>query len=212
MISINNISKYYGKKKVLDNISCTFDTGINSILGPNGAGKTTLMNIICNTIKCQNGEVYYDNTPIIKLEEKYRKDLSVLFQNNPVYPNYTAKEYLKFVGILKGMDKERIETEISRTLDLVNLSDECNKKIKSFSGGMRQRLGIAQALMNTPKIIIFDEPSVGLDPKEREQFKRIIYKLKMNSIIIISTHIVSDIDKISDRKLQVQVGHPHGKN
>lgn len=139
-----------------------------------------------------------DGQDVFEMGEKYREKLSFQFQYQPFYPSYTAHEFLRFSALLKGMPEPLIEDEIRRVLRLVNLSENLDDKIKSFSGGMKQRLAIAQTILNSPEILIFDEPSAGLDPFEREQFKRIMVKLKETSIIIISTHIVSDIDTITD--------------
>jgi ABC-2 type transport system ATP-binding protein len=138
--------------------------------------------------------------------ERYREKLSFQFQSQPFYPSYTAHDFLQFSALLKGMDEDKIEGEIKRVLDLVNLSENVNDKIKSFSGGMKQRLAIAQTILNSPEILIFDEPSAGLDPFEREQFKRIMMKMKERSIIIISTHIVSDIDTLCDSLVLLNKG------
>ena len=169
VLRVENLSKRYGKKQVLKGITCEFHTGINALLGPNGAGKTTIMNCISSAAS-----------------DVYKRQ------------SYTAHEFLRFSALLKGMPEPLIEDEIRRVLGLVNLSENLDDKIKSFSGGMKQRLAIAQTILNSPEILIFDEPSAGLDPFEREQFKRIMVRLKKDSIIIISTHIVSDIDTITD--------------
>ncbi len=197
-LRIDNLSKKYGKKQALSGISCEFTTGINALLGPNGAGKTTIMNCISGVIPKTGGDVTYNEQDVFKMGERYREKLGFQFQYQPFYPSYTAHDFLEFSALLKGMDKDRIDSEIDRVLKLVNLSENLNDKIKSFSGGMKQRLAIAQTILNSPEILIFDEPSAGLDPFEREQFKRIMMKMKEKSIIIISTHIVSDIDTICD--------------
>ena len=206
ILEVKDLSKHYGKKQALKGISCTFRTGINALLGPNGAGKTTIMNCISGVIKRTGGEVTYDGEEVLKMGERYREKLSFQFQAQPFYPSYTAYEYLKFISLLKGIDKAKINDEIDRVLSLVNLSDNTNDKIKSFSGGMRQRLAIAQTILGSPEILIFDEPSAGLDPFEREQFKRIMVSLKESSIIMISTHIVSDIDTITDELIMLNKG------
>jgi len=205
-LEVKDLSKRYGKKQALNGISCTFKTGINALLGPNGAGKTTIMNCISGVIKRTGGEVTYDGEDVFKMGERYREKLGFQFQSQPFYPSYTAYEYLKFISLLKGIDKAKINDEIGRVLSLVNLLDNINDKIKSFSGGMRQRLAIAQTILGSPEILIFDEPSAGLDPFEREQFKRIMVSLKEISIIIISTHIVSDIDTIADELIMLNKG------
>ncbi|MCD7742291.1 MAG: ATP-binding cassette domain-containing protein [Ruminococcus sp.] len=198
VLTIENLEKKYGKKQALCGISCEFKTGINALLGPNGAGKTTIMNCISGVIPKTGGNVLLDGEDVFKMGEKYREKLSYQFQSQPFYPSYTAHDFLHFAALLKGMKKDKIEDEITRVLSLVNLTENINDKIKSFSGGMKQRLAIAQTILNSPEILIFDEPSAGLDPFEREQFKRIMMKMKEKSIIIISTHIVSDIDTICD--------------
>ena len=205
-LEVKDLSKRYGKKQALKGITCEFKTGINALLGPNGAGKTTIMNCISGVIKRSGGEVTYDGEDVFKMGERYRERLGFLFQSQPFYPSYTAYEYLKFMCILKGIESGKADEEIRRVLSLVNLSDKLNDKIKSFSGGMKQRLAIAQTILGSPEILIFDEPSAGLDPFEREQFKRIMVRLKEKSVIIISTHIVSDIDTIADELVLLNKG------
>lgn len=205
-LKIENLSKKYGRKQALCGISCEFTTGINALLGPNGAGKTTIMNCVSGVISKTGGDITYNGEDIFKMGERYREKLSFQFQYQPFYPSYTAHDFLEFSALLKGMDKDKIDGEIKRVLSLVNLSENLNDKIKSFSGGMKQRLAIAQTILNSPEILIFDEPSAGLDPFEREQFKRIMMKMKEKSIIIISTHIVSDIDTICDSLVLLNKG------
>ena len=206
VLRIENLAKFYGKKQALCGITCEFTTGINALLGPNGAGKTTIMNCISGVIPKTDGEVTYDGEDVFEMGEDFRAKLSYQFQAQPFYPGYTAHEFLYFSALLKGMKKEDIDGEIKRVLELVNLPENEFDKIKSFSGGMKQRLAIAQTILNSPEILIFDEPSAGLDPFEREQFKRIMVKLKEKSIIIISTHIVSDIDTICDNLVILNKG------
>ena len=205
-LKIDSLSKKYGRKQALCGISCKFTTGINALLGPNGAGKTTIMNCISGVIPKTGGEITYNGEDVFKMGERYREKLSFQFQYQPFYPSYTAHDFLEFSALLKGMEKDKIDNEIKRVLALVDLSENSNDKIKSFSGGMKQRLAIAQTILNSPEILIFDEPSAGLDPFEREQFKRIMMKMKEESIIIISTHIVSDIDTICDSLVLLNKG------
>jgi len=206
VLRVEDLAKKYGKKTALNGITCEFTTGINAFLGPNGAGKTTIMNCISGVIPKTGGTVTYDGRDVFKMGEEYRRRMSYQFQYQPFYPSYTAHDFLEFFALLKGMPKEGIDSEIKRVLEQVNLSDSINDKIRSFSGGMKQRLAIAQTIMGSPEILIFDEPSAGLDPFEREQFKRIMMGLKDKSIIIISTHIVSDIDTICDRLVVLNKG------
>ena len=205
-LRLDKLSKSYGKKQALKGMTCEFKTGINALLGPNGAGKTTIMNCISGVIKRTGGEVTYDGQDVFKMGESYRERLGFQFQSQPFYPSYTAYEYLKYICILKGLDKDIADNETERVLGLVNLKDNKNERIKTFSGGMKQRLAIAQTILGSPEILIFDEPSAGLDPFEREQFKRIMVTLKKKSIIIISTHIVSDIDTIADELVLLNKG------
>ncbi len=206
ILRVEGLVKKYGRKTALSGITCEFSTGINAFLGPNGAGKTTIMNCISGVIPKTGGNVYLDGQDVFKMGKDYRRRLSYQFQSQPFYPGYTAHDYLEMSGLLKGLPKELIGSEIQRVLELVNLSDNINEKIRSFSGGMKQRLAIAQTIMGSPEILIFDEPSAGLDPFEREQFKRIMMELKDSSVIIISTHIVSDIDTICDRLVVLNKG------
>ena len=164
VLRIENLAKFYGKKQALCGITCEFTTGINALLGPNGAGKTTIMNCISGVIPKTDGEVTYDGEDVFEMGEDFRAKLSYQFQAQPFYPGYTAHEFLYFSALLKGMKKEDIDGEIKRVLELVNLSENEFDKIKSFSGGMKQRLAIAQTILNSPEILIFDEPSAGLDP------------------------------------------------
>lgn len=205
-IKLENLSKRYGKRTAIDGITCEFSTGINALLGPNGAGKTTIMNCISGVISVTGGKITYNDKDVFSMGEEYRSKLSFQFQSQPFYLSYTAHDFLEFSALLKGMDKADINKEIKRVLSLVNLSENENDKIKSFSGGMKQRLAIAQTILNSPEILIFDEPSAGLDPFEREQFKRIMMQMKEQSIIIISTHIVSDIDTICDNLIILNKG------
>lgn len=206
ILRVEGLVKKYGRKTALSGITCEFSTGINAFLGPNGAGKTTIMNCISGVIPKTGGNVYLDGQDVFKMGKDYRRRLSYQFQSQPFYPGYTAHDYLEMSGLLKGLPKELIGSEIQRVLELVNLSDNINEKIRSFSGGMKQRLAIAQTIMGSPEILVFDEPSAGLDPFEREQFKRIMMELKDSSVIIISTHIVSDIDTICDRLVVLNKG------
>ncbi len=205
-LKLSNLTKRYGKKQALSGISCEFTTGINALLGPNGAGKTTIMNCITGVIPRSGGEVTLDGSDVFSMGEDYRRRIAFQFQSPPFYPSYTAYEFLKFSALLKGLDKADTDGEIKRVLGLVNLSENSNDKIRSFSGGMKQRLAIAQTILGSPEILIFDEPSAGLDPFEREQFKRIMVRLRSKSIIIISTHIVSDIDTICDNLVILNKG------
>lgn len=197
-LSINNLIKRYGTKTVLDNVSLAFTNGINTLLGENGAGKSTLMSILSTVIQPTSGEVTLDGEDIFQMKSDYREKISVLFQAQPYFPDYTVKEFLYYGGILRGMKKEDIDAHALEKLELVGMHSHYREKLKKLSGGMRQRVFIAQTLMNEPKIIMLDEPSAGLDIRERSELKATLKTISKDKIIIISTHIVSDIDNITD--------------
>ena len=203
---LENVKKTYGKKTALDSCSVSFQTGITALLGPNGAGKTTMMNIIADLISKDSGRVLWNGEDIGKLGIKYREILGFMPQNVSLYKRFTAADNLRYLGRLKGMNREQVEHDIPELLKKVNLSDSANKKFGSFSGGMKQRLGIAAAIMNGPKLLILDEPTAGLDPKERIHFRNIIEELSKDSVIILSTHIVSDIEMLADDIVLIKDG------
>ena len=195
---LQDISKSFGKKQVLKYISCRLGSGITALLGPNGAGKSTLMNIICGLMQSDSGAVYYDGAAIQTQKEAYLEKISIQFQNQPMYKSDTALEYLAFCGALKGLPKETTLEHGKQLLQRFGIAETGKKKISAFSGGMRQRLALCGTFLGSPEIILLDEPSAGLDIYEREELKRYLCELKKNRIIIISTHIVSDIENIAD--------------
>ncbi|MDE6725795.1 MAG: ATP-binding cassette domain-containing protein [Ruminiclostridium sp.] len=207
LLETKNLTKNYGKKQAVSDVSIAFEPGINTLLGENGAGKTTLMNMLCTAVPKSSGEILSDGKSISELGAKYREKISVLFQKQPYFPDYTVKEFMYYGGVLKGMKGDEIKKESVEKLTLVNMAEHLREKMKALSGGMRQRVFIAQALMNDPEIIILDEPSAGLDIRERSELKGLLKKLSVNKIIIISTHIVSDVDEITDKLFVMS----HGK-
>ena len=174
-LRIKNISKTYGKsKKALCNVDISLTPGIYGLLGPNGSGKSTLMNIITDNLKADRGCVYYDGDPISKLGSKYREKIGYMPQQQEIYDNFTGEEFLWYMAALKGLEKKYAKNKIDNLLKVVNLTSEKNKKIGSYSGGMKQRILIAQALLNDPDILIMDEPTAGLDPSERIRIRNFL--------------------------------------
>lgn len=206
-LKISNLSKKYSKDKYgLRDFSFTLQNGILGLLGPNGAGKSTLLKIIATISTPTAGSITLDAVDILKDPGPIRKVLGYLPQDFGVYPNLTGYEFLKYIAALKGIGGANLETRLMQLLEAVNLVDASKKQIGTYSGGMKQRIGIAQVLLNDPKILIFDEPTVGLDPHERVQFRNIISELANDCIIILSSHIVSDIETIADEVAIMQQG------
>lgn len=202
-INILEITKEYKGKKAVDSLSLTLTNGVYGLLGANGAGKTTLMNLICMLVKPESGEIQFNGADIADMGEEYRRHLGFLPQNFEGYPDFTAQEFLEYIAALKGVS---IDDRLDYLLESVGMSDEIHRKIRTFSGGMRRRIGIAQAMINDPDILILDEPTAGLDPKERARFRNIISSLSREKIIILSTHIVSDIEHIADNIIIMKDG------
>jgi ABC-type multidrug transport system ATPase subunit len=206
-LEIRNLTKQYNKHKTgLSNYSITIDRGILGLLGPNGAGKSTLMKIIATISKPTTGTLFLDGEDIVKNPDNIRKILGYLPQDFGVYPNLNAYEFLEYIAALKGVGGPDLRKRIDMLLDGVNLTADAKRPIGTYSGGMKQRIGIAQALLNDPKVLIFDEPTVGLDPEERVRFRQLISDLANDCIIILSSHIVSDIEAIADEVAIMQNG------
>ena len=201
---IDGITKKYGTKTVVDNIKLRLRRGVTGLLGANGAGKTTLMRMMCGILKPDSGEITYDGHDV--LSEGYRNILGYLPQDFGYYPEFTGRDFLMYFAALKGLDKKAAKTRTAEILKMVGLDEVGKVKIKKYSGGMKQRLGIGQALLNRPEILILDEPTVGLDPKERVRFRNLIEELGKTTIVLLSTHIVSDIEHIADDIIMVRSG------
>ncbi|WP_027391544.1 ABC transporter ATP-binding protein [Aquimarina latercula] len=199
-LEIKNVSKKYNRNKYgLKDFSITIEKGILGLLGPNGAGKSTLLKMIATISKPTDGTIILNRNNILKDANYIRKQLGFLPQDFGVYQNLNAFEFLEYIAALKGIGGPNLKTKIQQLLEGLNLLEAAKKPIGSYSGGMKQRVGIAQTLLNDPKIIIFDEPTVGLDPEERVRFRNLISDLAQDCIVILSSHIVSDIDTIADQ-------------
>ena len=205
-LSLDRLTKHYGSKIAVDCVSVVFRPGVYGLLGANGAGKTTLMRMLCGILESTSGEVFLDGKEITSMGADYRNLLGYLPQDFGYYPNYTAMEFLLYIAALKGIPKNIAKKRTGELIEVVGLGDVAGKKIKTFSGGMKQRLGIAQALLNTPEILILDEPTAGLDPKERIRFRNLISDYAGDKVVILSTHIVSDIEAIADEVMLMKKG------
>lgn len=201
---IDRVSKQYKNHIAVDRISINLQKGVYGLLGENGAGKTTLMRMICGILKPTSGTISFDGMDVS--EETYRSILGYLPQDFGYYPEFTGQDFLLYMAALKGLTKPQAKRKATELLQLVALQDVAKKKTKTYSGGMKQRLGIAQALLSQPKLLVLDEPTAGLDPKERVRFRDLIKDLGKESIVLLSTHIVSDIEHIADTVLIMKDG------
>ncbi len=203
-LRIDRLTKQYENKIAVDRVSLQLTKGVYGLLGANGAGKTTFMRMLCGILKPTSGTISFDGVDVTS--EEYRAELGYLPQDFGYYPDFNGMDFLLYMASLKGLTKSEAKRKSGELLELVSLSDVAKKKISTYSGGMKQRLGIAQALLNEPKIIILDEPTAGLDPKERVRFRNLIKNLGTNSIVLLSTHIVSDVEHIADIVLMMKDG------
>ena len=209
-LELIDLTKRYGDFVALDHLNITFTAGIYGILGANGAGKSTMMNLLTDNISRSNGKILYDGTDILKLGKDFRKILGYMPQQQGFYEHMTAQTFLYYMADLKGIPKRQAAQEIDDLLDATNLSDVRHKKLGGYSGGMKQRVLLAQALLGDPKVVILDEPTAGLDPKERIRIRNFISAMSRNRIILLATHIVSDIESISDQILMMKKGQMVG--
>lgn len=200
----DRVTKQYKNKIAVDRLSMKLTKGVYGLLGANGAGKTTLMRMMCGILRPDSGEILFEGKGVN--EEEYREQFGYLPQDFGYYPDFTALDFMMYMASLKGIPKKKAKEKSMELLESVNLAFMAKKKIKTFSGGMKQRLGIAQALLNNPKVLVLDEPTAGLDPKERVKFRNLISKLGRDRIVLLSTHIVSDVEYIADTILVMKDG------
>ena len=197
MLSVEHVTKKYGNFTALEDVSLTFTPGVYGLLAPNGAGKTTLIKMLTTLLFPTSGQILWNGEDIHALAETYRGLLGYLPQEFGYYPHYSPRQFLRYAAALQCIPRQETEERIERLLKLVGLEDAANKKMRQFSGGMLQRVGIAQAMLNDPELLILDEPTAGLDPRERVRFRNLIHSLAADRTVILSTHIVSDIETIA---------------
>ena len=200
------LTKRFGSKTAVKDLNITLTNGVYGLLGANGAGKTTLMRLLCNLQAPTSGQIFLGGKNIAGLGERYRALLGYLPQHFGCYPDFSAQDFLLYVSALKGLEEKAVRKKSKELLEAVGLSREAKQKIKTFSGGMKQRLGIAQAMLNDPHILILDEPTAGLDPKERVRFRNLISAFSKDRIVILSTHIVSDVEFVAEDIIMMKAG------
>ena len=210
-LNIKNIRKSYGSNLALDNFTAMLEPGIYALLGPNGSGKSTLMNIITDNLKADSGEITYtsdDGTTenVLKMGVRFREKLGFMPQYPGLYPNFTVERFMWYMAALKGLSRETAKAEIKEILTSVELDDVTKRKIGALSGGMKQRLALAQAVLGSPEILILDEPTAGLDPKQRIAIRNYISKIAFDKIVIIATHVVSDVEFIARNIIMLKKG------
>lgn len=205
-LTLDNLTKEFGDFTAVNHISLTMANGVYGLLGVNGAGKTTLMRMLCTLLKPTSGNIYCNGKDIFKMEGEYRNLLGYLPQDFGFYPEFTVKDYLLYIASIKGIRPVIAKKRTKELIVKVGLGKVANKKLKKLSGGMKRRAGIAQAMLNNPKILILDEPTAGLDPNERIRFRNLISELSEERLVLLSTHIVSDIEYIANEVLLMKDG------
>ena len=205
-LEIENLTKRFQDVTAVDGVSCTLTMGVYGLLGVNGAGKTTLMRMLCTLLKPTGGRILWDGKDIFELDGAYRRVLGYLPQDFGFYPDFTVRDYLRYISSIKGLRPAAARQRTALLLQQVGLEKAENKKMKKLSGGMKRRVGIAQAMLNDPRILILDEPTAGLDPNERIRFRNLISELAQDRLVLLSTHIVSDIEYIANEILLMKDG------
>lgn len=204
---MENLTKSYGNKIALDGFTATLTDGIYGLLGPNGAGKSTMMKILTENLCPDRGRILVNGVPREQMGTAYRELLGYVPQQQGMYPHFTARRFLSYVAALKGMSREQAREEVQSAAAMVNMEEYLDKRLGTFSGGMKQRILIAQAILNSPKILILDEPTAGLDPRERIRIRNLISRISMDRIVILATHVVSDVEFIAKEILMLKNGH-----
>ncbi|MBO3446344.1 ABC transporter ATP-binding protein [Clostridium sp. CCUG 7971] len=205
-LEIVNLTKIYSHKNANENISLTLNSGVYGLLGPNGAGKSTLMKQLATITTPTSGKILYNEKDVKSLDDEYRALVGYLPQDFDAYKNFKAREFLMYMAALKGMSNNEAKKRVDELLKLVGLHEVRNKLVSKFSGGMKRRVGIAQALLNNPKVLILDEPTAGLDPQERTRFRNLLSNIGTETIVILSTHIISDIESVAKETIMIKDG------
>ncbi|MBW3088881.1 ABC transporter ATP-binding protein [Bifidobacterium sp. 82T24] len=199
MLTVEHVGKELSGKLILHDVNLEFERGVYGLLAPNGAGKTTLIKLLATLLTPDAGAIRWDGEDIVGMGERYRSLIGYLPQDFGYYPNHSPRRFLKYIATLQGVPRDEIAPRIDELLAMVHLSDQADRKMRTLSGGMIRRVGIAQALIHRPRILLLDEPTAGLDPKERVRFRNIVHNLAADHIVVIATHIVSDLETIADR-------------